>query len=84
LGNPRIGDVILRGLAGDSAASSYVIHEPVSDRLLSGPHPSLSEAIAAADSLLEADGRIWQEQVDERGRSLGPPSLLPRLASSTD
>lgn len=82
--NPRIGDVIVRGLAGDSATSSYVIHEPVSERLLSGPHPSLSAAIAAADGLLEADGRIWQEHVDERGRSLGPPSLLPPLASPAD
>ena len=78
--NPRGGDVIVRSQAGAPAAASFVILDPVSQKLLSGPHPSLSEAVDAAHGLIQSDGRIfWQQHVDERGRPIGPPTLMPWL-----
>jgi hypothetical protein len=76
---PRLGDVVVRSQAGAAEAASFVIVCPVADQLLGGPFESLSEAVNAAHRLIDSDGRIWQEHVDLRGRSLGPPILLPPL-----
>lgn len=50
------------------------------ERLLRGPFASLLDAIIVAQRLTDGDGRVWQEQVDLRGRPLGSPSLLPPLS----
>jgi hypothetical protein len=77
---PRLGDVIVRSQAGPATVASFVIVDPVAERVVGGPFDSLPEAVDAAHRLIEADGRVWQEHVDMRGRSLGPPILLPPLS----
>lgn len=73
---PRLGDVIVRSQAG-SADAVFVVVEPATDRFLSGPFTSLLEAVNAAKRRLAPHGRVWHDEIDQRGRSLRPPILLP-------
>ena len=77
---PRLGDVIVRHQDSSTAVTSYVIVDPVIDLFLSGPFSALSDAVNSAERRLGPDGRIWHEEVDQRGRSVGPLLLLPSLS----
>jgi len=79
MSTPRLGDVIVRG-HGHGTMAIFVIVEPVAERMLSGPFKSLSAAVNAAQGLLSSDGRVWHQQVDMFGHSLGPPILVPPLS----
>ena len=74
MSHPSAGDVVIR----DSAAG-FVIADAVT--LMSGPFPTIADAAVAARSLA-AHGRVWRENLDARGRALGPPFLLELRASA--
>jgi hypothetical protein len=53
-----------------------VIADAVTGKPLSATCATLIEAARIAAAI--ADGcTVWQENVDQRGRSIGPPVLLP-------
>ena len=73
---PQAGDVVIR-VQTNTLPTTYVVAEASSRRILGGPFPSLAEAAIAASKLVGPMGSVWQEQVDQRGRPLGPPHRLP-------
>ena len=71
----KLGDVLIR-----RQESVYVIADAVTGKQLETVNASLREATLIAVRLSNGGG-VWQENVDKRGRPLGPPVLLPiRLA----
>jgi hypothetical protein len=71
MSDPRLGDVLIRRFA-----SAYLITDAVTGKMLANRCGTLAEASLAAAELSHGC-RVWQENVDQRGRSLGPPVLLP-------
>ena len=71
---PHTGDVVVR-----DTVAGYLILDVVTQQCLAGPYPSIADAALKAWQL--CDGHVWREEVDRRGRSLGPPFLLELQAS---
>jgi hypothetical protein len=67
-------DVLIRNDLNDMSRQYWLV-DAKTKRPIAMPFTDLRAAIAAA---LEASqgGAIWQENVDARGRSMGPPILL--------
>ncbi len=76
MSHPSAGDMVIR----DSAAG-FVIADAVTHAPMSGPFPTIAEAAIAAWRLA-AHGHVWRENLDARGRALGPPFLLELRASA--
>ena len=76
MSNPSAGDVVIC----DSAAG-FVIADAVTHAPMSGPYLTIADAALAARKLV-ADGHVWRENLDARGRALGPPFLLELRASA--
>ncbi len=66
---PQVGDIIVR-----AAGAGYELVAAVSGRHLAGPFMEWEVAIARAGDLCTQ--RIWQQNVDNRGRPLGAPVCL--------
>ena len=73
---PHFGDVLVRDVA---AAKGYIVVDAMTRQTVGGPYLSLADATRTARHVCR-NGRIWREWVDSRGRPLGPPFLLARLA----
>jgi hypothetical protein len=73
---PRPGDVLIRDFAA-STPGEFIIADATTLRRLEGPFGSLMAAAAAARALSPAR-IVWRENVDSRGRAVGPPIPLPR------
>ena len=73
---PQAGDVLIRVLT-NTTPTTYVILEAETHRPLDGPFPSMAEAAIAAAKHTSSIGSVWQENLDQRGRPLGPPLRLP-------
>ena len=73
---PRPGDVLIRDFAA-SVPGEFIIADAMTLRRLQGPFGSLMAAAAAARALRPAS-IVWRENVDARGRAVGPPIPLPR------
>jgi hypothetical protein len=68
---PKPGDVLIK--RAPASASSFIVLDACSERLVAGPMLSLDEALRTARQLAaKVGGVIWQQPVDERGRPLGP------------
>ena len=67
---PKTGDLLLRG----SNQDGFVVLDAVTREALSTALPIL-EALAFAK--VHGGSRVWQQQLDFRGRGIGQPSLLP-------
>ena len=65
------GDVLIR-----SFDSQYALLDAESLKTLDGPFSTFADTLAAAIGLVKAGGSIWQENTDNRGRVLGPPTRL--------
>jgi hypothetical protein len=63
------GDVIIRRLPGDE----FLVANAVTLKTLGGPFTTFDDALATALLLAGPSGRIWQDNLDDRGRPLGPP-----------
>ena len=72
---PCAGDLILRWLG----AGMFEVVEAATARPLSGP-VSLSRAVELAKS--SGATVVWQQNLDERGRPLGPPYRIPLATAS--
>ena len=71
---PRENDVILRPVAGD--ATRCVLISAKTLALIAGP-VAIPDGTAHARAIAEERGiTIWQEQIDDRGRLMGPPRKL--------
>ena len=71
MSGPKLGDVLIR-----RQESAYVIVDAVTGKTLATTGSSLREAALTAVRLSNG-ASVWQENVDKRGRPLGPPILLP-------
>jgi hypothetical protein len=72
--DPRPGDVLLRG----SLESGFIVQDALSRKPF-GTVGSFADAIQLAQE--RGASCIWQQHLDDRGRSIGPPfriSLLGR------
>jgi hypothetical protein len=76
---PRLGDVIIRDATADTG---FLVVDAHTRRVLEGPFPSFRAALVAA-RMIARDRPVWRENVDERGRVLGPPFLIPPVAGKT-
>jgi hypothetical protein len=65
------GDVLIRPLD-----SHYVLLDAMSRRTLDGPFATFAEALAAAIDLVKPGHAVWQENTDNRGQELGPPTRI--------
>ena len=65
------GDVLIR-----SFDSTYVVLDASSHRTLDGPFHAFADALAAALGFVRPGGTVWQENTDNRGRPLGPPTRI--------
>jgi hypothetical protein len=63
------GDVIIRSLSEDG----FLLVDAVTRKTLNGPFPTFADALNAALGFVKPGATIWQENVDNRGRPLGPP-----------
>jgi hypothetical protein len=72
MAEPVLGDVILRRIVD----GSFEVVDAVTERHIAGP-VQLSRAV----QLAKAHGArsIWQQNVDERGRPVGPLSRIPLM-----
>ena len=67
---PKYGDVLIRGdLSGGFEIVDALTLQPLSQQHCS----TLAQAIVIARM---KGGRIWQQQIDHRGRPLAPPAPL--------
>ena len=73
---PEPGDVLIR-----DTIVGYTVVDAVALRQLSGPYSSIADAFVAARGRAST-GRIWRENLDLRGRTLGQPFLLELQVSS--
>jgi len=71
MSGPKLGDVLIR-----RQESVYVIADAITGKHLETVQASLREATLTAVRLSNGGG-VWQDNVDKRGRPLGPPVLLP-------
>ena len=73
-GIPFEDDILIRPLAGDSTRCVLVNAKTLA--VIAGPL-AMSDCTARARAIAEQRGvTIWQEQIDDRGRPLGPPRKL--------
>jgi len=63
------GDVIIRTLPGDE----FLVANAITLKTLEGPFTTFDDALATALLVAAPSGTIWQENLDNRGRPLGPP-----------
>ena len=68
---PQVGDVLIRALKNQR----FTLLDVVTTKFLSGPFDGFPAAAAAARA--RNARMIWQQNVDERGRALGDPFVLP-------
>jgi hypothetical protein len=66
---PQVGDILIRGLKNQR----FTLLDVVTSKFLAGPFDGLPAAAAAARALKAR--RVWQQDVEERGRPLG--NLFP-------
>ena len=65
------GDVLIR-----SFDSQYLLLDAESLKTLDGPFATFADVLAAAIGFVKPGASIWQENTDNRGRPLGPPTRL--------
>lgn len=71
----RHGDLLVRA-ASPSDEGECCVCDAVSGRIID-LHTTVADAIVAAHRAAAARHvSVWHEQVDDRGRSLGPPTVL--------
>lgn len=71
---PLEDDILIRPVTGDAGKCVLVAAKTLT--VVVGPL-NLADGTARARSLAEQRGvTIWQEQIDDRGRPLGPPRKL--------
>jgi hypothetical protein len=68
---PQRGDILIRALKNQR----FTLLDVVTTKFLSGPFEGFPAAAAAARA--RNARMIWQQNVDERGRALGDPFVLP-------
>jgi hypothetical protein len=73
---PQAGDVLIR-VQTNTTPTTYLILEAETHRHLDGPFPSMAEAAIAAAKHVGVMASVWQENLDQRGRPLGPPLRFP-------
>ena len=76
MSEPKRGDLLIRTQT-DSAPPTFVVVDAITRRQVSGPFSTIPEAATSAAELAGTRRNIWQENVDHRGRSLGPPLRFP-------
>jgi hypothetical protein len=67
----RPGDILIR-----SFDSQYAVLDAVSHTTLAGPFSNFADGLGAALELVKPGGSVWQENTDNRGRPLGPPTRI--------
>jgi hypothetical protein len=72
---PQHGDLLIRDFSV-STPGEFIIADALTLCRLQGPFGSLMDAAAAARAL-RPGSKVWRENVDSRGRALGPPIPLP-------
>jgi hypothetical protein len=72
---PRRGDILIR-----SIRDKYELVDALTRAAIIGGFDNFSDAVT--DARERRPRAIWQQNVDDRGRVLGPPLLLPGLPSS--
>ena len=65
------GDVLIRPLD-----SKYLVLDAASRSVLDGPFDLFAEALDAALGFVKPGHNIWQENIDNRGREIGPPTRI--------
>jgi hypothetical protein len=63
------GDVIIRRLPGDE----FLVANAVTLKTLGETFTTFDDALTTALLLAAPSGTIWQDNLDNRGRPLGPP-----------
>ena len=76
--NPAPGDVLIR-----NAAAGFTVVDATTHRELGGPFSSIVDAATTA-RVFGFGKRVWRENLDVRGRPLGPPFPLELAASTLD
>lgn len=76
MAGPRAGDVLIR-VQTNTTPTTYVLFEAETHRAIGGPFQSMAEAAIAASKCVGLMGSVWQENVDQRGRPIGPPLKFP-------
>jgi hypothetical protein len=75
MNGPKAGDVLLRG----SIEEGFLVTDAVTGRIVHEAFLPLQEALRVAG--WHQGVEVWQQSVDNRGRALGEPFRLTRLAS---
>ena len=74
--HPVPGDVLIR-----NAAAGFTVVDALTNRELGGPFSSIADAATTA-RVFGFGKRVWRENLDGRGRPLGPPFPLELKAST--